>query len=204
MSAISRGRLALVAAVLLLACPRAERASVEELYSTRMLGLSYLQRNQLAEAEAEFTKLAKLAPDDPLGFANLGATYLQAGRYADARPTLDRLLRAMETTSPYQAALDEVRWTEGAIPGRPVLTFAPKNFISQQGVRERATVDVAKYVDVTAEVGFPAASPITTLAMGDLDGDGIDDLFAAGAGAASARLFRIQRGAVRAIRAGSR
>ena len=346
MSAISRGRLALVAAVLLLACPRAERASVEELYSTRMLGLSYLQRNQLAEAEAEFTKLAKLAPDDPLGFANLGATYLQAGRYADAetqlkrareldpnstevglalarvyaltnrqaearatleqlrrdssanahvlfalaeldsrgtdaassqryrdrlhdvlgvapanlavrlklvdalaragqadsvvqqleevrrippepppqalamldsviqlaragriadaRPTLDRLLRAMETTSPYQAALDEVRWTEGAIPGRPVLTFAPKNFISQQGVRERATVDVAKYVDVTAEVGFPAASPITTLAMGDLDGDGIDDLFAAGAGAASARLFRIQGGVVRDIGAGSR
>ena len=54
-----------------------EHASVEELYTTRMLGLSYLQRNQLAEAESSFKQLTKLAPDDPLGYANLGLTYLQ-------------------------------------------------------------------------------------------------------------------------------
>src|SRR5688572_306529 len=309
--------------VLAAACPRAEQASVEELYTTRMLGLSYLQRNQLTEAEAEFAKLTRLAPDDPLGYANLGLTYMQAGRYADAekqlerareldprsteiglalarvyaatnregearatleqlrrdssanahvlfalaelesrgtdaasqarrrdrlrdvlgvapanlaarlalvdafarageadsvvrhleevrrippepplqarvtldsviqlaragrladaRPTLDRFLRAMETTSPYQAALEEVKWTEGAIPGRPVLTFAPKNFIQTQGVREKPTVDVAKFVDATSDAGFPV--PATgqpagaALATGDLDGDGIDDLF---------------------------
>jgi Flp pilus assembly protein TadD len=59
-------------------------APVEELYTTRTLGLNYLQRNQLPEAEAEFKKLIKLAPDDPLGYANLGLTYLQAGRYAEA------------------------------------------------------------------------------------------------------------------------
>ena len=76
--------------VLAAACPRAERASVEELYTTRMLGLSYLQRNQLAEAEAEFKKLTRLAPDDPLGYANLGLTYLQAGRYAEAEKQLER------------------------------------------------------------------------------------------------------------------
>jgi Flp pilus assembly protein TadD len=71
MKAISRGRLALVA---LAACPEHKTASVEELYSTRMLGVSYLQRNQLAEAEAQFKQLTELAPDDPLGFANLGYT----------------------------------------------------------------------------------------------------------------------------------
>jgi hypothetical protein len=54
MKAISRGRLALIALVVLIACPRAEQASVEELYTTRMLGLSFLQRNQLAEAESAF------------------------------------------------------------------------------------------------------------------------------------------------------
>jgi Flp pilus assembly protein TadD len=59
---------------------RPERASVEQLYTTRVLGTSYLQRNQLPEAEAEFRKLTKLAPDDPLGYASLGLTYLQAGR----------------------------------------------------------------------------------------------------------------------------
>jgi Flp pilus assembly protein TadD len=343
MPAISRARttLGVVAAALLIACPRAEQASVEELYTTRMLGLSFLQRNQLAEAESAFTKLARLAPDDPLGFANLGLTYMQAGRYADAekqllrareldprgteiglalarvyaltnrdaqaratleqlrrdssanahvlfalaeldsratdaasaqryrdrlrdvlgvapanlavrlklvdafaragdadsvvrhleevrrippgpppqglaaldsviqlaragrlaaaRPTLDRFLRTMETTSPYQAALEDVRWTEGAIPGRPVLTFAPKNFISQQGVRARATVDLAKYVDATADVGFPAspatarpASP-SALATGDVDGDGSDELFV-GAGPTGARLYRFRGG----------
>ena len=49
-----------------------QSASVEDLYTARMLGLSYLQRNQLAEAEAEFRKLTKLAPDDPLGYLDLG------------------------------------------------------------------------------------------------------------------------------------
>ncbi|HKH92737.1 MAG TPA: FG-GAP-like repeat-containing protein, partial [Gemmatimonadaceae bacterium] len=354
---MSRAGIALVLA-LALACPRAERASVEDLYTTRMLGLSYLQRNQLSEAEAEFTKLTKLAPDDPLGYANLGLTYMQAGRYAeaeqqlkrareldprgteiglalarvyaltnrpadaratleqlrrdssanahvlfalaelesrgtdpasmsryrdrlhdvlgvapanlaarlklvdaiaragqadsvvsqleevrrippepppqaratldsvialaragrlaDARPTLDRFLRAMETTSPYQAALEEVKWTEGAIPGRPVLTFAPKNFISTQGVRERATVDVATYVDATSDAGLPtapaapappAATPsVVALAVGDLDGDNVDDLFLSttAAGTARTHLYRIQGAAARDVTAGSR
>src|SRR5256885_12028245 len=34
-----------------------ERAPVEELYTTRMVGLSYLQRNQLPDAESAFKKL---------------------------------------------------------------------------------------------------------------------------------------------------
>src|ERR1700693_2629141 len=67
---------------------RRKPASVEELYTTRVLGLSYLQRNQLPEAESAFTKLTKLAPDDPLGYADLGLTYLQAGRYAEAEKQL--------------------------------------------------------------------------------------------------------------------
>ena len=54
---------------------------------------SHLQRNQLAEAESAFTKLTRLAPDDPAGHADLGLTYLQAGRYADAEKAL---LRARE------------------------------------------------------------------------------------------------------------
>jgi Flp pilus assembly protein TadD len=69
---------------------RPERAPVEELYTTRMLGLTYLQRNQLAEAESEFKKLTQLAPDDPLGYADLGLTYLQAGRYAESERQLRR------------------------------------------------------------------------------------------------------------------
>jgi Flp pilus assembly protein TadD len=319
---------------------RAERPPVEELYTTRMLGLSYLQRNQLAEAESEFKKLTELAPDDPLGHADLGLTYLQAGRYDEAekqlrrareldpagtevglalarlyslterpsdarelleqlrrdttsnarvlyalaelearrsdsaslrryeerlrgvlaaspanlavrlklvdalarrgeadsavrqleevrrippepprearthldsaiqllrtgrlpqaRTTLDRLVSLMEVTAPYQASLEDVKWPEGPIPGRLVLTFAPKSFISLRGVRERATVGLAKFTDATNDAGFaPAAQPgsdaPTALAAGDVDGDGTDDLFV------RARLYRVQGGFVRDV-----
>ncbi len=343
---------ALIAAT---AC-RPKTASVEELYTTRMLGLSYLQRNQLPEAESEFKKLTKLAPDDPLGYANLGLTYLQAGRYAEAekqlrrareldpastevglalarlysltgrssdaramlerlgrdttgnahvlyalaeleakqpdsasarryedrlrdvlavapanlvarlklvkalarrgetdsvvrhleevrrippalpkeartyldssiqllragnlarsRPTLDRFFGLVEVTAPYQASMDDVKWTEGPIAGRPVITFAPKDFISLGGVRERATVDVAKFTDATNEAGLPgtetglAASAAqarhngpAAIAVGDVDGDGTDDLFVSmwspAVGRSVAHLYHIHGGFVR-------
>ena len=337
---------------------RSKPASVEEMYTTRMLGLSYLQRNQLPEAETEFRKLTTLAPDDPLGYANLGLTYLQAGRYAeaekqlrrareldpasaevglvlarlysltgrpsDARATLERLRRdttgnahvlyalaeleaqhpdsasarryedrlrdvlavapanlavrlklvgalarrgeadsavrhleevrrippeppkeartyldssiqllrtgklaqsrttlnrffdLMEVTAPYQASLDDVKWTEGPIAGRPVLTFAPKYFISLRGVRERASVELAKFTDATIDAGLPnaetrtvaAAAPErqdepTALAVGDFDGDGTDDLFVSTWSPALRRsvahLYRVQGGFVRDV-----
>lgn len=332
-------------------CKSEPAASVEELYTTRTLGLSYLQRNQLPEAEAEFKKLTTLAPDDPEGYANLGLTYLQGGRYTEAekqlrrareldprsvdlglalarvyaltsrsaearttleqlrrdttgnahvlyalselerqqpgggsastieallrgvlqvvpanlvarlkltesfarrgaadsvvrhleevrrippalpaearavldstiqllrggqlepaRAALERLVKLAEGTAPYQASLDDVRWTEGAIAGRPVLTFAPKGFISVNGVRDRATLGVAKFLDATSDAGFPGATSGTgatsatgpaTLAAGDVDGDGTDDLFVAirtADAAKSAHLYHVQGGSVR-------
>ncbi|HEY3114242.1 MAG TPA: FG-GAP-like repeat-containing protein, partial [Gemmatimonadaceae bacterium] len=337
---------------------------MEDLYTTRMLGLSYLQRNQLPEAESSFKKLTNLAPRDPFGYANLGLTFLQAGRYDDAekqlrrareldpantevglalaklysltgrdsdaratlerlrrdstrnarvlyalaeleagggggagqrdsasarryedrlrdvlavapanlavrlklvdvlarrgeadsavshleevrripptppkearayldssiqllrtgklaqaRTTLDRFFGLMEVTAPYQASLDDVKWTEGPIPGRTVLTFAPKYFISLRGVREQAAIDVAKFIDVTDDAGFAntqnptgsvsapeqavGAGP-TALAVGDFDGDGTDDLFVSNWSPALRRsvahLYRVQGGFVR-------
>ncbi|HKN58726.1 MAG TPA: tetratricopeptide repeat protein, partial [Gemmatimonadaceae bacterium] len=290
-------RIGFLAATLVVAAScRKKQASVEDLYTTRMLALSYLQRNQLPQAESSFKKLTELAPDDPLGYADLGLTYLQAGRYQDAerellrareldpassevglalaklysltnrpsearatleklrqdstgnarvlyalaqleaqqsdsasarryedrlrdvlavapanlavrlklvdalskrgerdsvvrhledvrrippelpkeartyldstiqltrggklaesRATLDHFLQLVAVTAPYQAALDEVKWTEGPIAGRAVLSFAPKDFISVHGVREKTTVGVARFVDATNEAGF--------------------------------------------------
>ena len=84
-----RGVVAVIVAIAVADC-RSKPAPVEELFSTRMLGLSYLQRNQLPEAEIQFKKLIELAPNDPLGYTNLGLTYLQAGRFADAEKQLQR------------------------------------------------------------------------------------------------------------------
>ncbi|MDQ2666981.1 MAG: FG-GAP-like repeat-containing protein [Gemmatimonadota bacterium] len=337
------GCFALIAAT---GCKR-EQASVEDLYATRVLGLGYLQRNQLPEAEAQFKKLTMLAPDDALGYADLGLTYLQAGRLVDAekqllrareldpssaevglalarvydltnrsaeaRSTLeklktgtpnahvlyalaqlesrqldtgaspkyearlrdvlavspanlaarldlltafvmrgaadsavrqleeirrippeppsvarvaldsaitllraddkarakdvvDRLTRLMRVTAPYQASLAEVNWVEGPIPGRPVLTFAPRDFITLHGLRGKASTDVAKFVDATAEAGFAATTGSLayategapfTIATGDVDGDGSDDLFvstSSAMGKAAIHLYRVQRG----------
>jgi tetratricopeptide (TPR) repeat protein len=359
MTQIVRRALATVLGAALLAASSACRpkpASVEELYTTRTLGLGYLQRNQLAEAESAFKKLTVLAPDDPAGYADLGLTYLQAARYDEAekqlrrareldpagtevglalarlysltgrpsdaratleqlrrdtiqsahvlyalaelearqpdsasarryedrlravlavapanlavrlklvvalarvgeadsairqleevrrippeapreartyldssiqllragkvvqsRTTLDRLVRLMEVTAPYQASLDDVKWTDGPVAGRPVLTFAPKSFVSLQGARARATVDLAKFTDATTDAGLAstnsrsgaAVAPErqhgpTAIAAGDIDGNGTDALFVSTWSAelrrSVAHLYRVQGGFVR-------
>src|SRR5206468_12208411 len=53
------------------------------LITAQTVGLEHLQRGRLPEAEQEFRKVIALAPRDPLGYANLGLTYLRAGRYDD-------------------------------------------------------------------------------------------------------------------------
>jgi len=352
---IVAGALCLLA---LSACRSKKPVPVEELFSTRMLGLSYLQRNQLPEAETQFKKLVDLAPDDPLGYLNLGLTYLQSGRYPDAenqlkkaheldpasvdidlalaklysltnrpgdaraildrarqdarnnphvlyalaaldsgatdepglarreqalkdllvaapgnlaarlelltvqmrraesdsavrqleeirrippsppaealasldsavrmlqtgnvsaaQPVVGRFVYLMESTKPYQAALDAVKWTDGPVPGRPVLTFNPKYLISLHGVRTRAAVDSVKFTDATDEAGLfqlrkggspastqPSAVGASALAVGDIDGDGADELLvsvtAPGQTPSTVHLFRVRGGFMREV-----
>ncbi len=54
-----------------------EKQLARDKITMRTLGLAYLEENKLSEAEAEFLKLTKLAPDEALGFANLGLVYLR-------------------------------------------------------------------------------------------------------------------------------
>ena len=103
-----------VVMVAIAAC-REKPASVQELYTTRILGLNYLQRNQLPEAESQFKKLIELAPEDPVGYADLGLTYLQAGRYADAEKQLRRAQELDPTTTEIGLALARLY----SLTGRP-------------------------------------------------------------------------------------
>src|SRR5436190_6671566 len=104
--------------VLLLIAPvgcKQKQAPVEELYSTRMLGTTYLQRNQLPQAETTFKKLIQLAPDDPLGYADLGLTYLQSGRYAEA----EKQLRKARDLDPASTEIGLMLAKLAAVQGRP-------------------------------------------------------------------------------------
>jgi hypothetical protein len=80
-----------------------------------MLGTSYLQRNQLGEAESTFKKLVELAPADPLGYANLGLTYLESGRYNEA----DKALNRARELDPGSTDIGLMQATLASLQGRP-------------------------------------------------------------------------------------
>ena len=67
-----------------------EKQLARDKITMRTLGLAYLEENKLEEAEAEFLKLTDLAPDEALGFANLGLVYLRMDDYPKALKQLDK------------------------------------------------------------------------------------------------------------------
>src|SRR5437867_4558154 len=120
---------------------------------------------------------------------------LRSGRMANARAQLDRLLRLLEVTAPYQAALAEVDGIEGPLAGRPVLAFSPQSLITMRGIGSAPASAKVQFTDVTGETGFPEGGvPVTALAWGDYDGDGEDNLLVASA--AGARLYAVHGGFV--------
>src|SRR5213594_1098402 len=118
---------------------------------------------------------------------------LRSVRLAVARAELDRFLRLIEVTAPYQAALAKVKWTEGPLVGRPVLAFNPAALITMRGSAPAAD-SVIHFTDVTSESGLPdvGAAP-TALALGDYDRDGEDNLLIA---SPQVRLYTLRKGFV--------
>ncbi|HEX2778033.1 MAG TPA: FG-GAP-like repeat-containing protein, partial [Gemmatimonadaceae bacterium] len=161
---------------------------------------AFVRRGDADSAVRQLEEIRRTPPEPPKegrAFLDSAIQELRAGRMAEARGPLERFAGILEVTAPYQASMDEVRWSEGPIPGRPVLAFAPKTFTSLHGVRDRATVELARFVDATPESGLPSVTGTTpsALAVGDVNGDGTDDIFVA-AGAKST-LYRVQTGFVR-------
>src|SRR5438552_18546306 len=66
--------------------------------TARTLGLAYLRSQQFAQAETAFAKIVALAPDQALGYANLGLVHLRLGRY-DAAEREIRRAAALDTAS---------------------------------------------------------------------------------------------------------
>ena len=139
-----------------------------------------VRQGEADSAVRHLEDVRRLRPEPPKeAKPHLEATIrsLRAGRLAEARASLDRFLRAMEVTTPYQAALRDVAWTEGPLVGRPILTFNPQSLITARGLLRRTQSTSVQFMDVTLESGLPAKGG--ALAFGDYDGDGEDNLFVA-------------------------
>jgi tetratricopeptide (TPR) repeat protein len=68
----------------------------------RNLGLAYLEENKLQEAKEEFQALIDIAPHEPLGYANLGLTYLRMMNELDQAERW--LQKALELESDHSGA----------------------------------------------------------------------------------------------------
>jgi len=61
--------------------------------------LLYKQQGNRAEAIRNLELATKVAPDQPLGFTNLGQTYIEAGQYAEARKAYESAVLLQDSTS---------------------------------------------------------------------------------------------------------
>ncbi|MCC7195988.1 MAG: VCBS repeat-containing protein [Gemmatimonadaceae bacterium] len=159
-----------------------------------------------ARAIEEIRRIRPEPPREALGPYGVALPLLRAGKLAEARASLAQFRAAMELTPAYQSALSAVKGPNGPMVGRPALTFSPRLDIAQRVTSlGKAVDDAVRLADVTADLKLPAAgagAPATgasTVAAGDFDGDGDDDLFVsawdASAQAFTPRLYVARNGA---------
>ncbi len=173
--------------------------------AVRLKLVAFFVRQGLADSAVqqleELRRLRSELPKEAQPHLDATLQTLRANRIAEARGPLDRFLHIMELTAPYQASLDEVKWVDGPIVGRPVLTFKPSTLIQARGLFPMGSTSSVRFVDVTSDAGFPVpATAASALAVGDYDGDGTDDVFVSVSSAdqrrSVARLYRVQGGYV--------
>lgn len=66
--------------------------TAREMIIHRNLGVAHLEENNLEDAIGEFQKLVDIAPQEPLGYANVGLAYLRMGEYEQAEEWLQEAL----------------------------------------------------------------------------------------------------------------
>ncbi len=92
-------------------------ADIPKLEAARNVGLAALEEGNLPEAAPRFETIRRLAPDDPLGWADGGLTALRAKDLAAAQPLLARAL-ALAPTDARVLALEALRRElAGDLPG---------------------------------------------------------------------------------------
>ena len=187
-------RLGLVATLCLLGCRSREPAPGVErdaaILTARALGLAYLQRDQLGQAETTFRRVIALAPDQALGYANLGLVQLRQGRYCEAETAIRRaaaLDTANDDIALTLAKVEELtgRSAEARREVDRVLRRRPDDLRALYGLVELDPVSKETYLRRIVE-----RAPVTVAARLEL----VDVLLARGAAdAAVAELEALQR-----------
>ena len=135
-------------------------------------------------ARTHLEEVRRLPPEPPAVAAAPLEAALAALRLGDSEGAIRPLAefhQAIRLTAPYQATLMEMGWEEGPLTGRPVLTFAPDDFVALRALREQAGEGAVSFEEATAGSGLPEDGMAgVRLAAGDADGDGRDDLLVAG------------------------
>ncbi|MCZ6795858.1 MAG: FG-GAP-like repeat-containing protein [Planctomycetota bacterium] len=63
-----------------------------EIFAARTAGLTFLERDRLDEAQREFERLIELAPEEAIGYTNLGLVHLRGGDLTEAERAVRRAL----------------------------------------------------------------------------------------------------------------
>jgi len=162
-----------------------------------------------ARSLEEIRRLPPEPPKEAIAHFAKALPLLRSGKVAEARDALARFRAAMELTPAYQASLANVKGPDGPMVGRPVLAFGASLNVAQRATSLGSAIkDAVLFTDATADAGLGAfatgataiagAAPAITVASGDFDGDGTDDLFVsswdAKAGAATVHLLRGDNG----------
>ena len=71
-----------------------DQVTYNQMVSHRNLGLAYLEEERYSDAANEFNMLVEIAPKEPLGYANLGLTYLRtSGKLKQSEEWLQKALK---------------------------------------------------------------------------------------------------------------
>src|SRR5262249_51099055 len=82
--------------VLICACQKPainDSEKIRELLAHQNLGLAYLEENQTQQAADEYSKIIELAPEEVLGYANLGLAKLRMQDYSEAEKRIKQALQ---------------------------------------------------------------------------------------------------------------